>query len=117
MIALLVIGIVVFVIAYRLYGRFLDRQFNIDPNRTTPAHILNDGIDFMPSNTAVLMGHHFSSIAGACKLVGDVYHIGHSYGTCGVPSSAIPASCESSTGISPKATTNSINIKTSSSLK
>ena len=72
MIALLVIGIVVFVIAYRIYGRFLDRQFNIDPNRITPAHTLNDGTDYMPTNTAVLMGHHFSSIAGAGPIVGPI---------------------------------------------
>lgn len=72
MIAILVFGIVMFVIAYRLYGRFLDRQFNIDPDRITPAHTLNDGTDYMPTNTAVLMGHHFSSIAGAGPIVGPI---------------------------------------------
>ena len=72
MLLLLLIAIVVFILAYRFYGRFLDRQFNITPGRPTPAHTLNDGVDFMPAKTPVLMGHHFSSIAGAGPIVGPI---------------------------------------------
>jgi len=72
MFVLLLIAIVVFVIAYRVYGAFLDRQFNIQPDRKTPAHTEKDGVDYVPTPTPVLMGHHFSSIAGAGPIVGPI---------------------------------------------
>ena len=72
MLALLLIAIVVFLLAYRFYGAFLDRQFNIDSERKTPAYTQYDGVDYMPARTPVLMGHHFSSIAGAGPIVGPI---------------------------------------------
>jgi carbon starvation protein len=36
----------------------------------TPAHELNDSVDFVPTNKWVLLGHHFTSIAGAAPIVG-----------------------------------------------
>ena len=72
MLVLLLVAVVIFALAYRLYGSFLDRQFNIDSTRKTPAHTLNDGVDYMPAKTPVLMGHHFSSIAGAGPIVGPI---------------------------------------------
>jgi carbon starvation protein len=72
MFALLLIAIVLFVIAYRFYGAFLDRRFHIDPAHRTPAHTRYDGVDYMPARTPVLMGHHFSSIAGAGPIVGPI---------------------------------------------
>jgi len=70
--ALLLIAIVVFVIAYRIYGAYLDRKFNIKSDRRTPAHTEYDGVDYVPAKTPVLMGHHFSSIAGAGPIVGPI---------------------------------------------
>jgi len=72
MLALLIIAVVLFIAAYRFYGRFLDRQFGIKGERKTPAHTQYDGMDFMPAKTPVLMGHHFSSIAGAGPIVGPI---------------------------------------------
>jgi carbon starvation protein len=72
MLALLVIGIVLFILAYRFYGAFLDRRFGIRPERSTPAHTNYDGLDYVPAKTPVLMGHHFSSIAGAGPIVGPI---------------------------------------------
>jgi len=72
MLALVLIAVLLFVLAYRFYGAFLDRQFNMDPARKTPAHTQYDGVDFVPAKTAVLMGHHFSSIAGAGPIVGPI---------------------------------------------
>ena len=72
MLYLLLIGIALFALAYRFYGAFLDRRFNIDPARKTPAHTMYDGVDYMPARTPVLMGHHFSSIAGAGPIVGPI---------------------------------------------
>lgn len=72
MLLLLAIGIILFVLAYRFYGAFLDRRFGIRPERRTPAHTNYDGLDYMPARTPVLMGHHFSSIAGAGPIVGPI---------------------------------------------
>ena len=66
------VAIVLFVIAYRIYGRFLNRHFEIDDNRKTPSHTDYDGVDKVPTKTAVLLGHHFSSIAGAGPIVGPI---------------------------------------------
>ncbi|MEJ2744432.1 MAG: carbon starvation CstA family protein, partial [bacterium] len=51
--------------AYRFYGRYLERRFGIDDQTPTPSHTDYDGIDRVPAHKAVLLGHHFSSIAGA----------------------------------------------------
>ncbi len=61
-----------FVAAYFLYGRFLNKRYDIDDKRITPSHTDYDGIDRVPANKAVLLGHHFSSIAGAGPIVGPI---------------------------------------------
>ncbi len=67
-----VIAIVLFILAYRYYGSFLERHFDVDDNRLTPSHTDYDGVDKVPTKTAVLLGHHFSSIAGAGPIVGPI---------------------------------------------
>ncbi|MCG8308027.1 MAG: carbon starvation protein A [Cytophagales bacterium] len=67
-----IIAILLFVIAYRFYGRFLNRHFEINDGRKTPSHTDYDGVDKVPTKTAVLLGHHFSSIAGAGPIVGPI---------------------------------------------
>lgn len=60
-----------YLIAYHTYGRYLARRiFQLDPDRTTPAHEINDGIDFVPSHKSLVFGHHFTSIAGTGPIVG-----------------------------------------------
>jgi carbon starvation protein CstA len=44
----------------------------LDPTRSTPAVINNDGLNYVPTNRYVLFGHHFAAIAGAGPLVGPV---------------------------------------------
>ncbi|MEQ8770688.1 MAG: carbon starvation protein A [Phycisphaerales bacterium] len=64
-------SLVLYVIAYRTYGRYLARRiFRIDPDRTTPAHELEDGVDYVPSRRSMVFGHHFTSIAGTGPIVG-----------------------------------------------
>ena len=72
-IALILSGLVFFVLAYRFYGTFLNRQFNVDRDRPTPAHTLKDGVDYVPAKTPVLLGHHFASIAGAGPILGPIF--------------------------------------------
>ncbi len=61
-----------FLAAYRLYGGFLERKFQLDLRRPTPAHKQNDGVDYVPTRPVILFGHHFSSIAGAGPIVGPI---------------------------------------------
>jgi carbon starvation protein len=70
--AVFIIAIILFIVAYRVYGRFLERHFEVDDNRKTPSHTDYDGVDKVPTKTAVLLGHHFSSIAGAGPIVGPI---------------------------------------------
>lgn len=70
-ILLAVIGILIFILGYRYYSKFIaEKIFQIDPNYVTPAHRYKDGVDFVPTNKFVLWGHHFSSVAGAAPIVG-----------------------------------------------
>ncbi len=69
---LLLIALIFFALAWRFYGAFLDRQFNINNKMPTPSHTDYDGIDRVPAPLPVLFGHHFSSIAGAGPIVGPI---------------------------------------------
>lgn len=71
-VVLILLAIVIFVAAYLTYGRYLAKAWGIDPSRKTPAHELEDGVDYCPAKTPVLMGHHFSSIAGAGPINGPI---------------------------------------------
>lgn len=69
---LLVLGIVLFLGAYVTYGSYLAKEWGIDPSRKTPAYTLRDDVDYCPANAKVLLGHHFSSIAGAGPITGPI---------------------------------------------
>lgn len=54
-----------------VYSKFIaEKIYRLDPDFVTPAHELNDGIDYVPTNKYVLWGHHFTSVAGAAPIVG-----------------------------------------------
>ncbi len=69
---LLLLSIVLFLAAYATYGAYLAKQWGIDPGRKTPAHTMRDDVDYCPANAKVLLGHHFSSIAGAGPITGPI---------------------------------------------
>ncbi len=69
---LFLVAIVLFAICYKVYGSYLARVFNLDDNIKTPAEAMYDGIDYFPAHPAVLLGHHFASIAGAGPIVGPI---------------------------------------------
>lgn len=73
MIALLLMtAIVAFALAYRLYGGFVARRLELSDRHAVPSETLYDGTDYVPARTAILFGHHFSSIAGAGPIVGPI---------------------------------------------
>ncbi len=75
-IILILIAIVFYAVAYRLYGKFISNKLKINPDTETPSHTLYDGVDYVPAKSPVLLGHHFASIAGAGPIVGPVIAAG-----------------------------------------
>ncbi len=70
---LLLICVAVLACGYIFYGRWLCKQWGVgENNEPTPAHTLEDGVDYVPAKAPVLMGHHFSSIAGAGPITGPI---------------------------------------------
>ena len=71
-ILVLVVGIGILIAGYVFYGKWLAGQWGVDPKRKTPAFTEEDGVDYVPAKAPVLMGHHFSSIAGAGPINGAI---------------------------------------------
>src|SRR5262249_55770726 len=70
----------VLAIASRYYSAFLAAKVaTLDDARATPAHRLNDGQNYHPTNKWVLFGHHFAAISGAGPLIGPVLAIQYGY--------------------------------------
>ncbi len=71
---LLLIGcIAILILGYIFYGGWLCKQWGVGDSKTpTPAHEMEDGVDYVPAKAPVLMGHHFSSIAGAGPITGPI---------------------------------------------
>ncbi len=68
-VAAVVLGL--FFLGYRYYSTYLARSvYGLDPAFVTPAHEMQDGVDYVPTNKHVLFGHHFTSVAGAAPIVG-----------------------------------------------
>ena len=78
---LLIIGVALLACGYIFYGRWLCKQWGVgETNEATPAHTMEDGIDYVPAPAPVLMGHHFSSIAGAGPITGPISAAGLGFG-------------------------------------
>lgn len=70
---LVLISVAILAGGYLFYGRWLCRQWGVGENSgATPAHTMEDGVDYVPAKAPVLMGHHFSSIAGAGPITGPI---------------------------------------------
>jgi len=77
-ILLFLIAFFLFVIAYFIYGRYISKILKIDDKNSVPSKTKNDGVDYVPTNRFVLLGHHFASIAGVGPIVGPI--LGATYG-------------------------------------
>ncbi len=70
---LVIIAVAILLCGYIFYGRWLCKQWGVGESKEeTPAHTMEDGIDYVPAKAPVLMGHHFSSIAGAGPITGPI---------------------------------------------
>ncbi len=69
---ILVLSIILLVCGYLFYGRWLAKTWGVDESKATPSHEMEDGVDYVPAKAPVLLGHHFSSIAGAGPINGPI---------------------------------------------
>jgi carbon starvation protein len=70
---LVVAGLCTAVISYRFYSKWLaTKVLVLNDERATPAVVVDDGRDFVPTNRWMVFGHHFAAIAGPGPLVGPV---------------------------------------------
>ncbi|MCM2998478.1 MULTISPECIES: carbon starvation protein CstA [Paenibacillus] len=72
-VTIVIASICILMIAYRLYGTFMAAKvLKLSNSTPTPAHALEDGKDYVPTNKWVTFGHHFAAIAAAGPLVGPI---------------------------------------------
>lgn len=69
---ILIVAIAILLVAYVGYGKWLTKTWGVDECRPTPSHTMEDGVDYVPAKAPVLLGHHFSSIAGAGPINGPI---------------------------------------------
>lgn len=64
--------LVTFTAGYLGYSKYLSRFVELDDANETPAHKYEDGQEYVPAKKPVLLGHHYSSIAGGAPIVGPI---------------------------------------------
>ena len=69
---LAIVFLVWLVFGYFSYGNWIARQFKLDDTKETPANLVNDGEDFVPTKPFYLFGQHFSAIAAAGPIAGPI---------------------------------------------
>jgi carbon starvation protein len=66
-------GLCATAVSYRFYSKWLAAKVLVlNDERATPALVVDDGRDFVPTNRWMAFGHHFAAIAGPGPLVGPV---------------------------------------------
>lgn len=69
----MIVAIIIFFIAYHIYGKFLATQvFQLNDNNIVPAISFRDGVDYDPIDAKYLLGQHFSAIAAAGPITGPI---------------------------------------------
>jgi carbon starvation protein len=69
---IIVIALVALACGYKFYGKWLEKLWGIDDKLPTPAHSMEDGVDYVPTKKQVVFGHQFASIAGAGPINGPI---------------------------------------------
>jgi len=65
-------AILIYVVAYFTYGRWLEKTWGIDKAAVTPARRYEDGQDYAPASRLTVFAHQFSSITGAGPVTGPI---------------------------------------------
>ena len=73
---LVIITVVLYLLAYRLYGRYIGNKiFGLTNANKMPSFQFQDGVDYVPSKKHIVLGHHFTTIAGLGPIVGPAIGI------------------------------------------
>ncbi|WP_264841758.1 carbon starvation CstA family protein [Caldinitratiruptor microaerophilus] len=65
------LALIAYGIAFWGYGKWYDRTvWKPDPNRTTPAHMYTDGVEYFPVSKYVLWGYQYKSVAALGPILG-----------------------------------------------
>jgi carbon starvation protein CstA len=70
--------IIVLIVGYIIYGRFIERTFGVEPHRETPALTINDGVDYVSMPTWKVFLIQLLNIAGIGPIFGPI--LGATYG-------------------------------------
>lgn len=73
------IALLMLVLGYFVYGRYINKLFMPDPTRKTPAVTMQDGVDFIPMPTWKIFMIQFLNIAGLGPIFGAI--MGAQFGT------------------------------------
>ena len=73
------LALVLLIVGYLVYGKFIDRLFQPDASRKTPAITMADGVDFIPLPTWKIFMIQFLNIAGLGPIFGAI--MGAQFGT------------------------------------
>ena len=65
-----IISLIALILGYLLYGKFVERIFNPDPSRITPAVAHPDGVDYIPMPAWKVYMIQFLNIAGTGPIFG-----------------------------------------------
>lgn len=67
-----IIAIIVLVLGYFTYGKFVERVFGADEDRPTPAVKMQDGVDYVPMSWKQIFLIQFLNIAGLGPIFGAI---------------------------------------------
>jgi len=76
---LLFFAFIIYFWGYKFYSKHLAQKFGLIENNPTPAVEINDGIDYVPTQTPVVFAHHFASIAGSMPIIGPTIALVYGY--------------------------------------
>jgi carbon starvation protein CstA len=65
-------GIGLLILGYLFYGAYIEKNFQIEPDRTTPAEALRDGYDFVPMSKSKNAIIELLNIAGTGPIFGPI---------------------------------------------
>ena len=65
-------GIILLVLGYFTYGKYIEKNFSIDTTRKTPAEVLKDGYDFVPMSKGKNAIIELLNIAGTGPIFGPI---------------------------------------------
>lgn len=73
-----IVALILLLLGYLTYGKFVDKTFKSDANKITPAHSHADGVDFVPMNSSKNAFIQILNIAGVGPIFGPI--LGALYG-------------------------------------